>query len=163
MGELAVMRAFTSATVAELFAQDTTQAFLWLLTITTPDLPGGVVHVVNNLTNVVSRGTVFTAFPFTVVLPIDSEQRSPNLELRIDNVDLYLVHALRTATTPPTCKLEWIAASRPDTVEFQLVDLVLRSVKFDPRTVTFSLMHEDVMNATFPGDSYTPDEYPGLF
>lgn len=157
------MRSLSTATLAELFANETPQAWLWLLSIYTPEVEGGVIRIVNNMQNVVSRGMTFTAYPFRVVLPSDSEENQPGLQLQIDNVELMLVTLLRQMLVPPTCVLELIAMTRADSPEFAVQDLVLRTVEWDSKVVTFNLTHEDVMHAKFPAHTYNPEEFPGIF
>jgi len=157
-------RSLTGSTIVELYQSDTTQAWLWLLTLYSPSFPDShYFFLVKNLKDVVSRGRTFTAFPFDIVLPQDGDQNQPNLSLEIDNVDMLLVPYLRAMTDPAWATIELVALSRLDTPEITSTDWRLRNATWDAQKISFELTHEDVMHAKFPAGTYSPAEYPGLF
>jgi hypothetical protein len=83
--------------------------------------------------------------------------------LSIDNVDRTIVEAVRTVSSPPTASLSVVLASDPDTVEAGPFELTIREVQYDALVVTATMAVEDILNEPFPGDLFTPQNFPGLF
>lgn len=147
---------------AALFAQETDEAFLPLLTVEHEDLDQPY-HFVDNPVNVVSRGRTYLGFPFQVDLPPQDPDRPPRVRLTIDNVDRRIVQALRAIDTPPTITLEIVLASDPDTVEAGPFVMTLANADYDAVQIEGDLAHQDVLNEPFPGDTFNPAAFPGLF
>lgn len=145
-----------------LFAQETEQVFLPLVTITHPDL-ASPVRVVRNTEDIVSRGQEFIALGFDLTLPDDREETVPGMRLEIDNVDRRIVEAIRTITSPAQVTTEVVLASQPDTVEAAFEGYTLRGTEYDALRVTGTLTLEDVLNEPFPVGLFTPSVAPGLF
>lgn len=156
------MRALSPAAVAAAHAEETGEVFLTLLTFEHPDIPAPI-RVVNNHTDIVSRGNRYIGYPFDIVLPGEDPSRPQSASLRIDGVDGQIVSILRGLTSPPTVTLEVILASSPDLIEVAFEDLTLSSADWDATTITADLAYEDILNEPFPGDSFTPATTPGLF
>ncbi len=137
-------------------------AFLVLLTIR-HDPSMSLFRAVNNDEDIISRGMTFTAFPFELSLPVESGEELGVAKLSIDNTDLILVDMLRAATAAPRVDIEVILSSARDTVEIAIKDLAMRNVEWDASTITAQLYNENFLNMGFPGDSYDPQEWQGLF
>jgi len=144
------------------FAQETEQVFLPLVTITHPDL-AEPIRVVRNTEDIVSRGQEFVALGFDLTLPDDSEDSVPAMKLEIDNVDRRIVEAIRTITSPAQVTTEVVLASQPDTVEAAFEGYTLRDTEYDALRVTGTLALEDVLNEPFPSGTFTPNLFPGMF
>lgn len=144
------------------FAQETGEVFLILVTITHTDLPDPI-RVVNNSENINSRGQTFIAYPFEITLPTDTENGNPRATLKIDNVDREIVRAVRTIQTAPTVTLEIVMASDPDVVEIEFPDFQLQDVNYNSLTVEGTLGLEQFLAEPFPGDLFSPANFPGLF
>ena len=143
-------------------AQETGEVFLLLLTLDHADL-AAPIRVVNNMVNVTSRGEVYFAYPFEIALPDEDPESLARVTLRIDNVDREIVKSLRTIQAPLAVALEVVMASSPGVVEAGPFEMTLVAAEYDALTVTGELAFEDVLNEPFPGHSYVPSEYPGLF
>ena len=143
-------------------AQETVEVFLLLLTLDHPDL-AEPIRVVNNLEPITSRGHSFIAYPFEIALPDEDPDTVARVTLRIDNVDREIVRSLRSITSPLSVGLEVVMAASPDTVEAGPFNMTLAAAEYDALTVTGELAFEDVLNEPFPGHSYVPGEYPGIF
>lgn len=143
-------------------AQETAEVFLLLLTLDHPDL-AEPIRVVNNLEPIISRGHSFVAYPFEIALPDEDPDTVARVTLRIDNVDREIVRSLRSITSPLSVSLEVVMAASPDTVEAGPFNMTLAAAEYDALTVTGELAFEDVLNEPFPGHSYVPGEYPGIF
>jgi len=143
-------------------AQQTAEVFLLILTIDHADLTTPI-RVVNNTENIDSRGDTYIAFPFQVNLPADRDDQISQVNLSIDNVDRQIVEAVRSLYSPADVALEVVLASSPDTLEAGPFDFKLKSANYNALTVEASLGYEDILNEPFPGDSFNPANYPGLF
>ena len=155
-------RALSTAAKQAIFAPETDEVFLILVTISHPQLPAPL-RAVNNTVNVTSRGDVFTAYPVRIDLPGESADEVARVQLQIDNVDRLILDTLRTLSEPPTVTVEVIMASTPDTVEAGPFAMTLHSAPYDALTVTGELAFEDILNEPFPGDTFSPALFPGLF
>jgi len=144
------------------FSQETDQVFLLLLTIAHPDM-AVPVRVVNNLEAVTSRGNEFIAFPFQINLPYDKDDQITQVTLTIDNVDQQIVVGVRALSSPPTVTLEVVLAASPDTVEAGPFDFSMKSATYDSLVVEGVLGFEDILNEPFPGNAFTPQNFPGMF
>lgn len=155
-------RTLSQAARRAINAQETEQVFLLLLTLDHEEL-AEPIRVVNNTENVTSRGALYVAYPFEIALPGEDPESVARVTLRIDNVDRQIVQSLRTVQAPLSTALEVVLAASPDTVEAGPFNMTLVAAEYDALVVTGELAFEDVLNEPFPGHSYIPSEYPGLF
>lgn len=155
------MRTVSSNARAALYAAQTSEVFLQLLTVDHPDL-GAPLRLVNNTESIVSDGETFEPFPFELVLPAETDTELPTVELVVDNVSRELLEEVRSISTPFTLTIEIVLASSPDVIEASY-DLESRSATYDASSIRFQLGAEAYMSEPFPADIYTPTTYPGLF
>lgn len=155
-------RSLTTTAVQAANAQETGEVFLILLTISHASLSPSI-RVVGNTEDIVSNGETFLAFPFEITLPDDAPESVAQVSLKIDNVDRQIVDAIRSISSPPTVSIDVILASDPDTIEAGPFNMTLLQSDYDVLTVTGELVFEDVLNEPFPGDSFDPVGFPGLF
>lgn len=156
------MRTLSSNARAALYAAQTAEVFLQLLTIEHDDLVAPI-RLVDNTEAIVSAGETFDPFPFRIVLPAETDTELPTVELVVDNVSRELLEEVRSISTPFTVTLEIVLASDPDTVEAGPFLFESRSASYDVQTLRFELGAETFMTEPFPADIYTPTTYPGLF
>lgn len=152
----------SNAGIASLLAQETGEVWLTLLTIRHADLPAPE-RLVLDLQPVVSRGETYLPASFDIRLPNQSGDAPPRVTLSLDNVDRRLIELLRTITEPPMIDIEIVLASDPDTVELSLPDFELKDVKYNKLAVTGTLGFEDFLAEPYPGATFTPGDFPGLF
>lgn len=155
-------RTLSGTTASALFAPETGEAFLVLLTLDHPQLTTPV-RVSSNAVDTVSRGNTFIAFPFELTLPDDQDNASPRAKLVIDNIDRSIVSAVRGIATAASVLIEIVRAADPDTVEAQFVDFKLSNVYYDAHRVEGDLTLEDFTAEPFPAASFSPSLFPGLF
>ncbi len=146
---------------AQIFAAQSDDPFLTLLTFTHPDLTS--IRLVNNQEDIVSRSNTYQAFPFKIAFPTDDGESLPEIQLVLDNASLDLIEPLRTITTPAFIELETVLASTPDVVEFEFTDLELKGIVYNNSTITASLALSDFLGTQIPGEVYDPTRYRGLF
>ncbi|MFQ5776363.1 MAG: DUF1833 family protein [Kiloniellaceae bacterium] len=145
-----------------LFAQETGEAFIILLTIDHPNL-AAPIRVAGDGLDVISRGDTFVAMPFDLSLPEQTEDRPPRARLAIDNVSRDIVKAVRSISSPATVLIEIVLASDPNTVEASLPDFILRDVRYDALVVEGDLDLEDFAAEPYPAAIFSPANFPGLF
>jgi hypothetical protein len=147
---------------AAAYAQETGECPLLLLTISHADLDEPI-RVVHNGEDIVSRGNTYLAAAFEFVIPDEKESQPPAARLAICNVDRRIVQAIRGLATPPKITAEIVLADTPNTVEALYEDLVLQNASYDVLIVEGTLGYEDFFAESFPGDTFTPGIFPGVF
>lgn len=155
-------RELTQEGLEALMAQDTEEVFLVLLTLSHPSLLADIC-VVNNTEDIVSNGVTYIAFPFELTLPNDQYASNVRSQLRIDNVDRQIVQAIRSINTAPDVSFKIVRAASPDTAEATFPNFKLSNVTYDAQTVSGELVLEEYENEPYPGDDFTPANFPGLF
>lgn len=145
-----------------MYTAGTSQVFLILLVIDHPDLPSPI-RVVNNTQAVTHGGNVYVPYPFSLVLPDDSEQIR-TVRLTIDNVDRMLMASIRTIDQDrPTVTFKVVLAGSPDTVEAGPFECTLASVSYSLMSITATLVYEDRLQTKVPALEFTAKDFPGLF
>jgi hypothetical protein len=162
MGGSTLMSNFISnQLLAQLYAQESDDPFLMLLTISHEDFP--TIRLVNNIVDVVSRGQTYIGFPMNIRLPKDDGESHREVLIDFDNVSLELLDELRSVTTPMDVKIEMALSSNLDTVQLSLEELKLRSVVYDKQKVSAKLYMDSFLNVELSSEKYTPTIYPGMF
>jgi hypothetical protein len=154
-------RQLSTRGAAAVTAENSSEVMLHLLEIN-HDMLAEPIYVVNNFEDIVSNGNTYIAFPFDIALP-DESDAPPQVQLQIDNVDRSIIQVLRGLATPATVTLKLVLASTPDTIEAGPFTLLLRNIEFDNQTITGTLMPEDILNAPYPYQIFSPTTHPGLF
>jgi hypothetical protein len=152
----------TPALKKALFAAQTGEVILPLLTVTHPDMPEPI-RVVRNTEDVTSRGHLYRGLAFGIPLPRDDGETQGTVRITLDNVDQRFTEAVRTTQTPAEAVIEFVLASDPDTVEAGPWTFTARSVAWNAQTVEFDLGYEDVLNAQHLVHSLDPNTAPGMF
>jgi hypothetical protein len=161
MGETTVNN-LSNELLAQMFAQESGDPFLTLVTISHPDDPQ-VFRFVTNSENIISRGEEYISFPMRITMPKDDGETVRSAQLELDNVSLLLMPILRTMTTPFDCKIEMVLASDLDNVEIEITDLKLRGISYDSRVIRATLSLDDFLSTEMTSEKYDPVNYPGLF
>jgi hypothetical protein len=155
-------RSLSTTAKQAIFAQETGEVFLMLLTINHSDL-GSPIYVVNNTEDVVSNGNTFLGYPFYFELPGEDAESLSQVNLTITNVDKLLVAGVCSIATPLDVKLQVVLASDPNVIEAGDFDMKMRDVNYDAFTLTGRCNFNDLLNEPYPAGTYTPADYPGLF
>jgi hypothetical protein len=156
------MRSLSLAARQAMFAQETTETFLFLLSISGVGLTEPL-RFVNDAQDLVSRGNTYLAFPFQITLPTEGDDSPPSVVLQIDNVSQQIVAAVRSLVEAPTVTLEVVLASEPDEVEAGPFDFILRAAEYDALVVSGRLQFEDTLSEPYPADSFDPTRFQGLY
>ncbi len=155
-------RSLSSLALQSLYASETGDAFLVLLSLSHPDLPVPVT-VTSDAVPTVSNGVTFVPFPFDLALPNDLDAKSYRARLVIDNIDRQIVAAVRSVTSAPDILIRIVRAATPDTVESQFIDFKLTNVIYDAYRIEGELTVEDFTAEPYPAATFSPGLFPGLF
>ncbi len=146
--------------LAQFYAQESSDPFLILVTLTNTAF---TARLVNNSSDIVSRGFTYTAIPMKIRLPVDDGQSARDFAIDFDNVNLNLIAQMRGVTDTIGVKIEMILASLPDAVQMSQEDLLLRSVTYNATKISAQIVMDDFLAVAMTSEAYTPDLYPGLF
>jgi hypothetical protein len=156
----------TSTTFREaIFAQETGEAFVVLITIDHADLsePIRVCSDSKNTPLTRNGGETYIAYPFEFSLPDDTDESVSAGSITIDNVSGDIAKAIRTLITPPTVKIEIVLASTPDTIEASFENFELIDVQYDANTIKGNISIQNFMAEPYPGGIMGPANFRGLF
>ena len=157
-------RSVPTAVVSAINAQTTSSVFLVLMDIVHPSFT--TVRIVNNTENITSNGKTYTAFPFNVILPPDTEEFQPKLQVGVVNVTRLLIDEVRTiagSDQRATATITVIEASDPDTALATYSNFEVVNLRYDANEMSFDLIIDTFLTEPFPAGSFTPSTFPGLF
>lgn len=157
-------RSFPTTIIQAMNAQSTSEVFLAIIDIKHSTF--STFYYVNNFESITSNGQVYSPFPFSLILPETSEDTAPVFTLRISNVSREIIDEIRgVAGLRERMKIDIsiIAASDPDTLLATWPDFELVNVDYNREYIIATLSLENLFNEPFPGDSFSPANFPGLF
>lgn len=153
----------TSATLRRaVYAPETDEVFLLLLTIDEASLPDPI-RAVHNHENVTSRGDVFAAAYFEAELPAQRAEHVETVRITVGNVERTMIEAIRSAVGRPEVTLEVILASDPDTVEAGPFQFSLERAEYDALTISGEMAFDDVSRQRYPAHTVTTWNFPDAF
>lgn len=157
-------RTVSAQAVTALLAAQSGDPFLILVRISHPDISPDI-RVTSDGVDTLSNGETFVAYPFSIKLPSDTEEREPKAFLQISNVDRSIVKALREAAQdpPPSVTMQIVMASTPDTIEANFPDFDLVNGQYNLSMVTGELGVERMLLEPYPVARFTPGRFPGMF
>lgn len=144
------------------FAQEADEEFIVLITIDHADL-AEPIRANSSGADVTSRGDTFLAFPFTIVLPNDTDDSPPRAKLQIDNISRAIVQAVRTISSAPSVLIEIVRKADLDTVEASFPDFKMSKINYDANVVEGELTIEEFVGEPYPARVFSPADFPGLF
>ncbi len=148
--------------IAQLMAQESSDPYLILITLTHPSF-AEPIRLVNNSEDIISRGDTFLAFPVSIRLPADDGESQRQVAIEFDNVSRFLTDSIRSVVTPIDVKLEMILASIPDTVQMSLEELKVQNLTYNSNRISARLILDNFLNVELTSERYTPNNFPGLF
>lgn len=167
-------RTLSSAALRAMFAEDTGDYPILLITVTHSTLPTPIRVSSDPTTRLsatdaeviygtVSRSVSYPFLPFQISLPSDFEDSAPRAKITLDNVSRELTAAVRTLDSPPSVTIEMVMASSPDTVEAEFPGFDLSDIDGDVMTISGTLSIDLLVLEPFPAGVFTPGQFPGLF
>ena len=154
-----------------IYAQETGEVFILLLTITHPSFTQPV-RLASDLKDdlpmagvkgVLSRGLEFVYLPFSISLPAQDDTGVAKANISIDNINREIVFAVRKADSALSITLEIVLASAPNVPEVTMEDFQLEKVSYDAFTVSGDISVQYFDLEPFPARRFTPSDFPGLF
>ncbi|EFO32623.1 conserved hypothetical protein [Roseibium sp. TrichSKD4] len=165
-------RDVSNAMRSAMFAQEADEVPICLLTITHDDLvepfyfssdPTRRISVDPLLYATASRGRDYLFLPFDFILPQDEADAPQRVKLTMSNADREMVSVVRSVSTPPKALVEVILAETPDLVEIAIPDLLMSEAVMSESDIVIELTADPLINEPYPGRSFTPGSFPGLF
>jgi hypothetical protein len=161
------MSRISPAATEAVLAPETEKVFLHLLTIETSGsdtVPPAVLRFVDNNQNVTSRGGEFFAAGFGIILPEQTENAPRPCRLAVDNTDLAIFQTIKQAAgRDVSVTVSVITAETPDVYERGPLKYRLRNVRATKETVEGEVYDFYLTDRKFPKDTYTPEDFGGLF
>lgn len=155
-------RTVSPSALQAMLARETDEVFLVCMRVSHSSF--ATIRIVNNTENIVRSDGTYLAFPFSLVLPQDTEDAIPSVTVQFDNIDEMILDAIRTVSGRPAVSFDVVLASSPNTVEAGPFNFSLLNAQYDRKIVTCTLgFEEDILNQTVPKGQYTPSNSPGLF
>lgn len=148
--------------VAQLFAQESNDPFLMLVTLSHITMPTPI-YFCTDAVNVVSRGNTYLPFPMNVTLAPDDGETTREIQMTFDNVSRELIEELRSISDPMEVKIEMVLASNPDYVQISIDDLKIKNITYDRQKISAKLFLDNFLNVGMTSEKYSPLTYPGLF
>ena len=153
------------------FAQQTSEVFIMLVTISHPSFPDDIrvcsdpfeLLPIAGVKGVVSRGDEYIFLPFTVTLPAQDDTGIARANISIDNITRELVQAVRNANSALSITIEVVLSSNVDNPEISVRNFRLDRVTYDALTVSGDISVEYSDLEPFPSGRFTPSYFPGLF
>ena len=153
----------TSATFrAAVYGAQTDEAPLVLITIEHADLPTPI-RLSSDVVDTISNGETFIAYPFEISLPDDPHQGITRGKFSFENISQDYTAAIRSLTTAPTMRIDIVLASDPDTLEVSYTDFEMTNFEYDVNVISATLSVESFMTEPWPGDSFLPSKFSGIF
>ena len=146
-----------------MYGQSTNEAFLVLIELDHDDL-GVPLRFTSDGVDTISNGDTYTAYPFEIVLPSNTEEGISQGRITIDNIDQSLITAIRSISSEPMdVSMSIVLASDPDTIEVIFTGFRFTNITYNALVISGEITIEFFLNEPFPGDTFLPSTFPGLF
>ena len=161
-------RTLSQIATEALYSQETSESFVPLVLIHHP-MMSEPIRVAGSRDSVRSNdqfgsNVEYVAYPFSITLPDETEDRPPEVSIVIDNIDKRIVDNVRLISDgAPNVVLTIVLASSPTTVEAGPFNFTLRSVEWNRLTVRGVISYESILDEPYPAGTFNPVEFPGLF
>lgn len=165
-------RSFSLTVRGSLYAEQTGEIYIFLLTVTHPSLVDPLLYSTDPTSRIsvdplvygtVSRGDTYEFAPISLVLPDDSDATPPAIKLVLDNVLREAIPLLRSVSTPPSVTVEMVLATAPDTVESTWPNFDLVDANYDAGQISIDLAINALATEPYPSGAFTPGGFGGLF
>lgn len=166
------------AAIKAMFSSETDEQLITLVTIQDPASPNTPVRLANGYTQrlteytnddevvygVKSRENNYLFLPLEINLPIDEETGMGDVTLTLNYVTSEAIELIREHLVRPTSvTIELVMGSTPNYVEAVFSGFSITSVTYNAQSITMTLTVVNYNREPFPGYSFTPKYFPGLF
>lgn len=155
-----------------LYAQESSEVAIHLITITHEDLPD-IFRLSTDTTvmltedpimwGTISRGDQYLYVGVELQLPDERDREPPRSRMSMSNIDRSMVPLIRSVHTPPKVKIETVLASAPNRVEISYPEFDLINAEYNAAQISFELSIDVLVLESYPTDSFDPSKFPGLF
>lgn len=157
-------RTLPTTIINAVFAQETSHAFLVLLTATHSSF--SPLRVVNNSEAVTSNGLIYSPFPFAVILPPDQEDLNIAARITVFDAEREVIDNLRLVAGSReriSVSLEVISALQPNDILQTVSNLEVENVTYQTGAINLEAKINTLLTEGYPRDSFTPNSFPGVF
>lgn len=169
----------SSNAIAALFAQESSNTLITLLTIS----GGGIstpIRIADNYLTRLSETDIeviygvqtnlggsttynYVFLPFSISLPTEDQASAPRCTVTLNDVTRYLIPSIRSLTSAPNVQIDIILSSAPNVVEVSFGSFILGNINYNADTITADLTVESLAVEPFPQHTFNPSYFPGLF
>jgi|APGre2960657423_1045063.scaffolds.fasta_scaffold37226_2 hypothetical protein len=177
------INSLSQSAIRAMFASETPEALILLVTITDPSNPTTPVRLADGYTNRIESLTTDTDvvygvtstinggisrdylfLPMQIALPGEEEAGSGQCSLILNFVTREAIDLIRThLTSPVSVKIDIVLASSPNTVEASFSGFKITNVTYNADQIRFDLNMVSLSREPFPCFTFTPANFPGLF
>jgi hypothetical protein len=172
------LNSLSQSAVKAMFASETSEALILLITITNPSDPANPIRLADGYTNriaslttdtdvtygVTSNSKDYLFLPMQIVLPGELEAGAAQCSLILNFVTREAIDIIRThLTSPVSVQIDLVLASSPDRVETSFSGFKITNVTYNADQITFDLNMVSLSREPFPCFTFTPANFPGLF
>lgn len=153
------------------YAQESSEVFIALLTFTSPELPEPIYVAsdpyqdlpIGGVKGVVSNGQEFVFLPFDITLPRDDKTGTVSAQLKIENSDRQIIGTIRSIKKAVTVKIQCVLIRDVNLIELQFDNFQLTNVTYDSMYITGDLSLDYWGLEPFPSGRFTKAGFPGMF
>lgn len=172
------LNSLSQSAVRAMFASETPEALILLITITNPADPENPVRLADGYTNritslttdtdvvygVTSNSKDYLFMPMQISLPGEVEAGAAQCSLVLNFVTREAIDIIRThLTSPVNVQIDLVLASSPDRIETSFSGFKITNVTYSADQITFDLNMVSLSREPFPCFTFTPANFPGLF
>jgi len=177
------LNSLSQSAVRAMFASETPEALILLVTITNPADPTTPIRLADGYTNRITSLTTDTDviygvtstinggisrdylfLPMQIALPGEEEAGSAQCSLVLNFVTKEAIELIRYhLTSPVSVQIDLVLASSPNTVEASFSGFKITNVTYNADQITFDLNMVSLSREPFPCFTFTPANFPGLF
>lgn len=131
------------------------------------NIDGSLYYYANNNESIQSSVSgspqVYQQSRFSLELPEDSPEGSPQATIDFDSADIQVIRKLRAANSRVIIDLWLVLESNPDIAEFGPANYESVNFSVDKSAVSLSLQAEPILDVELPAKRYTPQTAPALW
>ena len=172
------LNSLSQSAVRAMFASETPEAVILLVTITNPATPTTPIRLADGYTGrlaslttdaeiiygVTSNSKDYLFLPMQIALPGEEEAGAAQCSLILNFVTPEAIELIRThLTSPVSVQIDLVLASSPNTVEATFTGFKITNVTYNADQITFNLNMVSLSREPFPCFTFTPANFPGLF
>ena len=172
------LNSLSQSAVRAMFASETAEALILLITITNPADPTNPIRLADGYTNrieslttdseviygVTSNSKDYIFLPMQIALPGEEEAGAGQCSLILNFVTREAIELIRThLTSPVSVQIDLVLASSPNTIETSFSGFKITNVTYNADQINFELNMVSLSREPFPCFTFTPANFPGLF